>query len=87
MLYTNYRRPNLKKEKPSKTTQNICLLVDVLLTDLSKLIGEEWKNLSAEHKKVIFTLKTCIRFGMIKQKKCASNMKSKTMILDTKLIY
>lgn len=40
MLYKNHRRPILRAEHPELT-----------LTDLSKLIGEEWKKLNELQKK------------------------------------
>lgn len=40
MLYNNYRRPVLRSEHP-----------ELQLTDLSKLIGDEWKKLSEDQKK------------------------------------
>jgi len=40
MLYNNHRRPILRAEHPELT-----------LTDLSKLIGEEWKKLNELQKK------------------------------------
>jgi len=39
MLYNNFRRPVLQQEHP-----------DLSLPDLSKLIGEEWKNMSDDSK-------------------------------------
>mmetsp|Transcript_38115 Transcript_38115/g.58144 ORF Transcript_38115/g.58144 Transcript_38115/m.58144 type:complete len:155 (-) Transcript_38115:85-549(-) len=41
MLYNNFRRPTLQQEYP-----------DTSLTGLSKIIGEEWKKLTEDQKKV-----------------------------------
>jgi len=41
MLYNNFRRPVLQGEHP-----------DLSLPDLSKLIGEEWKNMSDDQKNI-----------------------------------
>jgi len=41
MLFNNFRRPVLQKDHP-----------DFSLTDLSKLIGQEWKNLNEDQRKV-----------------------------------
>jgi hypothetical protein len=46
MLYNNFRRPVLQQEHSGKyfNDHNSCL--DLALPDLSKLIGEEWKNMT-----------------------------------------
>ena len=54
MLYNNFRRPILKEEHPGKFTRNnLRVFADLSLTDLSKLIGQEWKQLTEAVKKVM----------------------------------
>ena len=43
LLYNNHRRPVLKAEHP-----------DLVLTDLSKIIGEEWQKLNDSQKTVSY---------------------------------
>ncbi len=61
MLYNNHRRPVLRAEHPGKQDLNkimiltwayVCVKLDLQLTDLSKLIGDEWKKLSETQKAV-----------------------------------
>lgn len=49
MLYNNYRRPVLRAEHSGRLNPfipHLCLSIELTLTDLSKLIGEEWKKLN-----------------------------------------
>jgi hypothetical protein len=46
MLYNNFRRPVLQQEHSGKYFNDHNLRSDLALPDLSKLIGEEWKNMT-----------------------------------------
>lgn len=46
MLYNNFRRPVLQQEHSGKYSHDHKLFLDLALPDLSKLIGEEWKNMT-----------------------------------------
>lgn len=50
MLYNNHRRPVLKGEHPCKNWRLTSLVMN--LTEVSKLIGEEWQKLSEDQKRV-----------------------------------
>jgi hypothetical protein len=48
MLYCNHRRPIIMKESPGK----LLLTPEIKLTDVSKIIGEEWKMLNDKQRTV-----------------------------------
>ena len=55
MLFNNFRRPVLQKDHPGKSPAfALSFAADFSLTDLSKLIGQEWKNLNEDQRKVSF---------------------------------
>lgn len=53
MLYCNLRRPTIMKEMPGKSFQSSFSHSDIKLTEVSKIIGEEWRCLDSNQKNVI----------------------------------
>lgn len=54
MLFNNYRRPVLRLEHTGKSLSatNLLHCLDLSITDLSKLIGQEWAKLNESQQKV-----------------------------------